>query len=81
MSSLFRTAVAEWLRRSVGLDVHEVRLVEQVTEQSGYCETCYHETIIVWVHYDDSEGEAHSHRWYGDMAELVRALDETEVGA
>lgn len=76
MSLVFKEAVAQWLRVKKERDVLRVEEVQQVTEQTGYCETCYYERITVWITYLDSIGASCSYEWYGDMAELVQELDE-----
>lgn len=61
---------AEWLREDGQEDVARVVKVEQVTNSSGYCDSCWSEWEEVNIHYVTSEGEPKCYNYYGSLAEF-----------
>lgn len=52
-------------------EVAEVTSFEEVTESSGYCSTCYHEYIMLYITYKDIFGKTKRYSYYGSLAELM----------
>jgi hypothetical protein len=66
----FNEFFAEWLRDECDLKVTRVTNVRQVTNSSGYCESCYSEWEEVEIDYVDGEGNDQTYEYYGTLAEF-----------
>lgn len=79
MTKFFNEALLEamlrFVQKSDGTAV-KVTAYEQVTESSGYCETCYSEYAMVYIDYDTSNGGSSRYSYYGDFGELIRELTD-----
>lgn len=69
----FYDAVLAYLVRQ-GVDATAVTDVEQDTVYEGCCETCEYSYVVVDITYIDAEGSSYTHRYTGDMGDLIREL-------
>ncbi len=74
LSKVFKSAVHDLVRRYTSDEVSEVVSWEEVTESSGYCDTCYYETVRVEIIYLTSDGERKSFRYHANFSELLSEL-------
>lgn len=66
----FNEAIAEYM----GVPGAEIIDIEQETESSGYCDTCWSEYIVVYVTYLDEDGDRQTYTYRGNMAEWIQEL-------
>lgn len=69
----FYEALVGYLRQR-GLDAVEVLSFEDDTVASGYCETCYYESVVAIIRYKDSKGVVQTYQAYEAFADIVSSL-------
>lgn len=58
------------------VEADRVTYIDQTTETSGYCETCWYEEIVLEITYIESgTGRSRLYTYRGGMAELISELD------
>lgn len=69
----FYEALVGYLRQR-GIEAVEVVDFEDDTVVSGYCETCYYESVVAVIRYRDSKGDVKTYTAYESFADIVQSL-------
>jgi hypothetical protein len=71
----FNEALRKALHETYGYtDVAEVVAVEESTYNSGFCETCWDESIVVYVYVKRTDGTEDRIMLWESMSQLIKQL-------
>lgn len=60
----------------LGYEVYQVVDYQELTKNTGYCETCNYEVTIIHIKYTDCQGRCVNYEYEGSFAELIRELTD-----